>query len=160
MTHETDPRITAYVFGELSAEDREQFETELQASPALRRLVDETRQTLDLLSGELRSEPPLQLTDRQRELLSREIAAPPGGCARQPEKNAVAARGNWPRRPRSSPPVCSSWAVGESLGSWAARTGTWRLAMSLRLRVRPLRTSVRRRNQPPHQLQPRIRGPW
>jgi hypothetical protein len=80
MTHETDPRITAYVFGELSAEDREQFETELQASPALRRLVDETRQTLDLLSGELRSELPLQLTDRQRELLSREIAATPAAA--------------------------------------------------------------------------------
>ena len=77
MTHEEDPRITAYVFGELSDVDRERFETELQASPALRRVVDETRETLDLLSGELRGEPPLRLTDPQRDLLSREIAATP-----------------------------------------------------------------------------------
>jgi len=80
MTHEMDPRITAYVFGELSAEDREQFETALQASPVLCRLVDETRQTLDLLYGELQSEPPLNLTGRQRELLSREIAASPASA--------------------------------------------------------------------------------
>jgi secreted protein with Ig-like and vWFA domain len=80
MTHEMDPRITAYVFGELSTEDRGQFETELQASPVLCRLVDETRQTLDLLCGELQSEPPLNLTDRQRELLSRKIATSPASA--------------------------------------------------------------------------------
>jgi len=68
-----DPRITAYVFGELPEAERADFETELQESDDLCRAVDETRRTLETLAGELKVEPEVGLSDQQRETLSQEI---------------------------------------------------------------------------------------
>jgi len=68
-----DPRITAYVFGELSEAEQVDFETEMQQADELRRAVDETRQTLDTLANELNSEPELGLSTRQREMVAEEI---------------------------------------------------------------------------------------
>ncbi len=73
-----DPRITAYLFGELEAAERQAFEADLENSAELRQLVDQTRRTLDVLAGELQNEPPVRLTDAQRALVTNQIDAAAG----------------------------------------------------------------------------------
>ena len=61
-----DPRLTAYVLGELSDAERETVEAHLTTSPACRRAVEELRATTVLLDEALQSEPVTTLTDTQR----------------------------------------------------------------------------------------------
>jgi len=64
-----DPRLTAYALGELDAEEARQLEQELADSPELELVVEETRQASAMLSESLAGEPPLFLTDAQREAI-------------------------------------------------------------------------------------------
>ena len=68
-----DPKITAYVFGELSDSEKSAFESEMESSEELRRAVDDTRQTVDALASELEVEPSMHLSDEQREAVSEQI---------------------------------------------------------------------------------------
>lgn len=68
-----DPRITAYVLGELDGHDKTAFEAEMAASEDLRQVVHDTRQTLDRLSHELAVEPSAALSDKARQAVTREI---------------------------------------------------------------------------------------
>jgi len=63
---EPDPRLTAYVLHELSAEEEAVVEAEIAASPELAQEVAELRETVDLISHSLAGEPSLALTDTQR----------------------------------------------------------------------------------------------
>ncbi|MDP6442222.1 MAG: von Willebrand factor type A domain-containing protein [Pirellulaceae bacterium] len=69
-----DPRITAYVFDELSPEERREFELALESDAALADAVEQTRSMLTALETDLKSQTPLELTDDQREKVRREMA--------------------------------------------------------------------------------------
>ncbi len=105
-----DPRITAYVFGELSDAERAGFETEMQESDELRRAVDDTRHTLDTLTGELEGEPEIALSDRQREAVAQEIDKTPS-----PRPGADVVTPGTPGRPRSIGRIVAIVAVAASL---------------------------------------------
>ncbi len=65
----SDPRLTAYVLGELEPAERENVEHLLSVSPECRQAVEEIRLTVDWLSRELRHEaetqPPAAAIDHQ-----------------------------------------------------------------------------------------------
>lgn len=62
-----DPRITAYLLGELEDKEREQFEKELEQAPESRDYLDELRLTVEMVSEELSQEPAGGLSDAHRE---------------------------------------------------------------------------------------------
>ena len=68
-----DPRITAYLFGELDGDQNAAFQSEMADSEPLRNLVEETRRTLDRLSSELKDEPEMAMSDAQRKSVAEEI---------------------------------------------------------------------------------------
>lgn len=55
--HADDPRLTAYALGELTDEERAEFERELAASPEAERELAEIRETIALVRRELAAEP-------------------------------------------------------------------------------------------------------
>jgi hypothetical protein len=62
-----DPRLTAFLQGELSAAERAALEAQLQASESLREVVAQLRQTGEGLAAELAREPCPRLLPGQRE---------------------------------------------------------------------------------------------
>ena len=62
-----DPRLTAYVLGELQDKEKAEIEAALQNSEELRRELDQIRQTASLLQEELSQEAAPHLTDSQRD---------------------------------------------------------------------------------------------
>jgi Ca-activated chloride channel family protein len=62
----SDPRITAYVFGELSAEESVTFEQEMDELAELREAVESTRNVTEQLASELVGEGTPQLSDDRR----------------------------------------------------------------------------------------------
>ena len=62
-----DPKLTAYALGELDDNEWDEVDTQVRKSEVLRQAVDEIRATADRLTDELASEPPLTMTDAQRE---------------------------------------------------------------------------------------------
>ncbi len=85
-----DPRITAYVLGELNADERKAFESALSASGDLQQAVQATRQATERLACELRTEPSASLSDPQRESVLR--------AARQRDAHPLAASAATGRR--------------------------------------------------------------
>ena len=61
-----DPRVTAYVLGELSADEVQQFEQAMQQSPELTTAVSEFRSTIQSLESAFGDEPPMSLSDQQK----------------------------------------------------------------------------------------------
>jgi len=71
-----DPRWTAYALGEIKDEqERAELESILKESPELRQLVEEARNTGELLRQELRAEPAIDLTRAQRILIEDKVAS-------------------------------------------------------------------------------------
>jgi Ca-activated chloride channel family protein len=65
-----DPRWTAYALGELTDEGEiAEMESILAESSEMRQLVEEIRQTAGMLKEEFQAEPPLHLTQAQRETI-------------------------------------------------------------------------------------------
>ncbi|MHC4876284.1 MAG: YfbK domain-containing protein [Planctomycetota bacterium] len=64
-----DPRLTAFVLGEIDDADRAEIEQLLEASPEARAFVDDLQDTIGVLRDELSSEPASSLTDDQRAAL-------------------------------------------------------------------------------------------
>jgi Ca-activated chloride channel family protein len=62
-----DPRLTAYVLGELSDEDRAEIDAQIEANEDLREVVAEIRAVTELLETELGAEPVATFTKDQRE---------------------------------------------------------------------------------------------
>jgi Ca-activated chloride channel homolog len=71
-----DPRLTAYVLGELDDADRAAVEAALAADPACRQAVEELRQTSAVLFEALQSEPAPALDESRREQIRRSAAQP------------------------------------------------------------------------------------
>jgi len=66
---EADPRLTAYVFGELSIEDKVALEAELAADESARAQLAEIQRTVDALRGELvLPKPPLLEAERREKI--------------------------------------------------------------------------------------------
>ena len=76
MINSDDPRLTAYVFGELDDADRSEVESALAESPELQAEVDSIRQTAALLEDGLQTESAPALTDSQRAAIHEESSAP------------------------------------------------------------------------------------
>src|SRR5688572_15520837 len=74
-----DPRITAYVFGELEPAEGAEVEAALAASGELRELVDRTRAAIEMVRADLGGEARLHLNDRQRQTVRAEVSARAGG---------------------------------------------------------------------------------
>jgi len=100
-----DPRITAYVLGELDGHDKTAFEAEMAAGDDLRQVVQDTRQTLDRLSQELAAEPSAALTDEARQAVTREINRLRGESREGP------------------PPVSLAPPAGRSVVRWVVAVG-------------------------------------
>src|SRR4051812_36966524 len=64
-----DPKLTAYALDELDGRDRIQVDAFLKENEAARRFVEETRQTVAMLSSGLQSIEPPALTAQQRETI-------------------------------------------------------------------------------------------
>ena len=67
--HPEDPRLTAYVLGELSADERAEIEQLLHESPEARKAVEEIQNLTDVLLEQLPHEPAPQLQPAQRAVL-------------------------------------------------------------------------------------------
>jgi Ca-activated chloride channel family protein len=64
-----DPRLTSYALGEMPENECAAFEAELQKSPECQVVVEEIRQTSDLLSHELCTRTALELSSGQRQTI-------------------------------------------------------------------------------------------
>ena len=76
-----DERITAYVLGELSADEATQLESEMRSNADLSQAVDEAKRITSQLSSMFASEPPMSLNSIKRE----ELFAAPATVNRQNE---------------------------------------------------------------------------
>ena len=72
MIDNNDPRLTAYVLGELAPADVAQIEAALKSSPKLRAVVADIRQATESISNVFLAEPTLQLTPEQKSQLLNE----------------------------------------------------------------------------------------
>jgi hypothetical protein len=66
-----DPRLTAYVLGEMQGSERAEFEMLLKQNPEAQKLVDEIRHTASFLTEQFSNEPCPQLSEEdRREIIS------------------------------------------------------------------------------------------
>lgn len=84
-----DPRLSAYVLGELDESQRHEVERLLEHSPNARAEVEAIRETAALLHAELAAEPAVALTAEQRAAIEQEAARSP---------HAVKQSRRWPKR--------------------------------------------------------------
>ncbi len=83
-----DPKLTAYVLGEVDEGERSHIEAQLRSSPDLGRAVEEIRQTAAMLTRELQGVPCPVLTDDQRA----EIRAASGSPLREASRARLRTR--------------------------------------------------------------------
>ena len=67
---EEEARLTAYVLGELGADETKEVEAQLEGSAEMRKALEEIRSTADLLSAEFLKEPALSLHEEQVEAIT------------------------------------------------------------------------------------------
>ena len=91
-----DIRITQYIFNELDEADKVAFEAEMEKNSQLRKLVDQTRDTVASLQSDFQAEPVVGLTDEQREKIEAGIetsdtadVTPATAAAGRPLKNIL-----------------------------------------------------------------------
>ena len=84
MTMRDDPRLTAYVLGELDDAERIELDRELAASPELQAEVNAIRQTTDLLADGLQTEAVTELNDEQRTAIQNQLSSAPVRLADHP----------------------------------------------------------------------------
>ena len=97
----SDTRITAYIFGELEPDQLQQFESEMQSSPELRREVSETRDTMSWVESQLTEPEELALNSEQTQAIfeassndsTNPSAAPPIVVPAKPKKQSEHTRG-------------------------------------------------------------------
>lgn len=76
MMDKNDPRLTAYVLGELDDKERAIVEQAIAQSPELARMLDEIEQTTSWLSDEFCNEEPIGLQSKQKDELVAAVATP------------------------------------------------------------------------------------
>jgi len=80
-----DPRLTAFVLGELSAAETEQIQNAISNSPELASAVEGIRGVVGLLGEAYQSEPPLSLLDQQKTELAQVVAQESGAGSKEAE---------------------------------------------------------------------------
>ena len=91
-----DPRLTAYLLGEMEADDLAAFEAELQTHPELLSHLEELRETSALLQGVLEQEPAPALSPAQRfTILSAAANAQSRTSQEKPVMKHPNAKGTW-----------------------------------------------------------------
>ena len=73
MLDDNDPKLTAFVLGELDAAARADVEKELENSPDLRRAVEAIRDTCDRIAAGLKAEPTPELDAEQHRAIEQEL---------------------------------------------------------------------------------------
>ncbi|HYP77634.1 MAG TPA: VWA domain-containing protein [Polyangiaceae bacterium] len=86
---QADPRLTAYVFGELSEQERVALEAELESDDAARAAVTEIQRTVATLRADFSANPSPQLEEKRRE----EIVALADGGRRKTQRRLLWAAG-------------------------------------------------------------------
>jgi Ca-activated chloride channel family protein len=71
-----DPRLTAFVLGEIDDSDRAEIEQLLETSAEAQAAVKEIEETIGVLKVGLASEPTPELTDAQRAAVEQQLAGP------------------------------------------------------------------------------------
>ena len=111
MIDKNDPRLTAFVLGELDEQERATIEKAISESSELAQAVDEIRQTTTWLSSEFASEEPLGLgADRKEELVSAKSVN-----ATEPKQRVSKTPGSWKgslRAPQLGMGSCGSEFAG------------------------------------------------
>ncbi|MCH8243477.1 MAG: hypothetical protein IH897_12845, partial [Planctomycetes bacterium] len=79
-----DPKLTAYVLGELDDNERAEVESLLKSSAEARSVVEEIRKTANLLETELAGETAFALSDDQRQVIETKAAEVNGRAATSP----------------------------------------------------------------------------
>ncbi|MFT5091318.1 MAG: Ca-activated chloride channel family protein [Porticoccaceae bacterium] len=79
-----DPRLTAFVLGEIDDSDRAEIEQLLESSPEAQAAVKEIEETIGVLKEGLASEPVPELTAEQRAAVEEQLAAPTVAAATEP----------------------------------------------------------------------------
>jgi hypothetical protein len=113
MFDSNDPRLTAFILGELDDASRRELEAELETSPEMRSTVEELRRAAEYLTSALEHEPAPSLTDQQRETIrsASRVAAE--------EAAAMAAADNNGETPSGGPmPAMKPAAAGERRPAW------------------------------------------
>lgn len=91
-----DPRLSAYLLGEMEADELKAFEAELQSHPELLEYIEELRETSSLLQNALEQEPAPALSPAQRSLiLSAAADAHSPTSQEKPVMKPSNARGTW-----------------------------------------------------------------
>ena len=72
-----DPKLTAFVLGELDATEQSAIESQLAQCAQTRQFVEELRHTAELLTSQLAAEPNPGLSDENRQAIEREISRGP-----------------------------------------------------------------------------------
>ncbi|MCA9173134.1 MAG: VWA domain-containing protein [Planctomycetales bacterium] len=109
-----DPRITAYVFGELEGEALSEFEQQLRESAELSKLVAQTRTAIDLIGTDLGELPPVRLSEQQRQNVHAQIAG---------ASTAASMTSAPPLKPAGAPPpptgpgAMPGWMFGAALAA-------------------------------------------
>lgn len=101
-----DPRLTAYVLGELSEEERREIEVELDRDPDCRQFVEETRALVEELAQDIGSEPEFVLTDDQKRAVEDGISRMDGAGIASPGSARESQSRRW-----------IGWGVGVSLAA-------------------------------------------
>ncbi len=73
MSFENDQRISAYLLGELSTEEKERFEKEMNQNPALKKAVDEQKIFFVSLKSELDFKSDVQLDQKHRTAINQKL---------------------------------------------------------------------------------------
>lgn len=132
-------RPTAYVLGEMTAEEKASFEAEMEGSEALRAEVEDIRQMASLLDHEMgqgRASLPPEVKDRI-ESAARAKAASEG---RSQQKGPGAGRPNTNVRVSPPPPVVQGRSFGRTL-AWIGAAGTFAAAAAMGMVFLQQRTS-------------------
>ncbi|MEM7456805.1 MAG: hypothetical protein AAF456_20850 [Planctomycetota bacterium] len=87
MIDKNDPRLTAFVLGELAREEHDEIKSAVDASDELKAVVDEIRETIDSVQSVYAAQPECGLEEKQRAEI---LAATSGG---KPQRATAAATG-------------------------------------------------------------------
>ena len=117
-----DPKLTAFVLGEMDEAERAEFQEQLDANGGLKSAVDELREFTDLLGNSLTGEAAPTLTREQRQQIR--SAAQSGASTPDAQTLAADAESEQPvaaaDRPATETVVVARQRSSESRGTWVA----------------------------------------
>ena len=125
-----DPRLTAFVLGELDGTDRTEIETLIADSPEAAAVVRELVETVGILSGELAAEPAPKLTATQRAAILDQGSSGQGAAGSAPVAETESDRTS-PDHTVSDGDLRSSRPAGNPESTTTGRRFPWAVTGSL-----------------------------